>query len=304
MLNELSNTIKRSPAAALLVLLLFIIAFSSLGALQVKGLSQLLGLDVQEVLKSIFDENTADKRNYLRWLAIINQLTSFLFPAFFFAYLAYQKNWTRFLRLRPAPAISDLNLSVLFLLFLMPLAQYAFFLNKQLPLPEWAVSMEEEVSGLVSGLLVMDSPAELLMNLLTIAVIPAIAEEFLFRGVIQQKIAYFTRRPVLAIWLSAIIFSAIHGQFEGFLARMLLGAALGYLLYWTKNLWVPIFAHFVNNGLQVVGAYFYKDQLEELPPENTEPISIWVVLLCTIFVVGIGYFIKRQTGDGGRAASP
>ncbi len=293
MLNQLADLIKRSLVFTLLVLLLLIIMGSGLGQLQSAGLAQFMGLNAQDVLQTITDNNTVDKRNFLRWLAIINQVTMFLLPALAFVYIAYRKYWTRFLKLRAAPYLGQLSLSVLFLLFIMPLAQYAFFLNKQLPLPEWMVSMEDNINGLISGLLVMESPAELALNLLTIAIIPAIAEEFLFRGVLQQKIAHFSRRPVLAIWIAAILFSAIHGQFEGFLARVVLGAALGYLLYWTNNLWVPIFAHLLNNGLQVVGAYFYRDQIEQLSPETSEPISIWLVLLCSIFVVAIGYFLKR-----------
>lgn len=292
MLNQLSIEIKRSPVMALLVLLLLLLLFAALGLLQIQGLSQLTGLDLESVMKNMSENNTPSKRNFLRWTAIINQLSTFLLPALLFAYLAYQRDWVRFLRLHIPPRLLHINWGIWLLLFLMPVAQYAFHLNKQIPLPEWMSSMEEEVTSLVTGLLVMDTPAELLLNLLTIAVIPALAEEFLFRGVLQQKIAAFSRRPVLAIWVTAMIFSAFHGQFEGFLARLLLGAALGYLLYWTKNLWIPIIAHCVHNGLQVMGAYIYREQLDQLTPENSEPISIWIALLCAIFVLGIGRLLQ------------
>jgi len=82
---------------------------------------------------------------------------------------------------------------------------------------------------------------EVVINLLVIAILPALGEELVFRGVIQQKIAEQISVHG-AIWLTAILFSTIHLQFQGFLPRMLLGAVLGYLFFWSKNLWIPIFA--------------------------------------------------------------
>ena len=67
--------------------------------------------------------------------------------------------------------------------------------------------------------------------------------------------------PHLAIWITAIIFSAIHLQFYGFIPRMLLGALLGYLFYWSGNLWLSILAHFVNNGFAVVVAYLINSNI-------------------------------------------
>ena len=130
--------------------------------------------------------------------------------------------------------------------------------------------MEATAEGMLRSLLVMESPAELLLNLLVMAVLPAIGEELLFRGVLQQKIERLSQRPHLAIWSTAFVFSAIHMQFEGFLPRMLLGAALGYLFYWTRNLWVPIVAHFVFNGAQVAAQYFAREQFGQLELEQAE----------------------------------
>lgn len=297
MLNQLTTLIKRSPPAALLILLLLIMVFGLLGAMQLQGLSQMMSLELKSVIDSFADENTLQKRNFLRWAAIINQVSTFLLPALVFAYFAQQHAWFSFLKLHKNPHFRNILLGTLMLLFFMPIAQYAFYLNKQLPLPEWAVSMEDGVNNLISGLLQMDSTTELLFNLVTIALVPALAEEFLFRGVIQQKLAEYSRRPELSIWIAAIVFSAMHGQFEGFFARMLLGASLGYLLFWTQNLWVPIIAHFVHNGVQVLAAYAYKEEIAALSPENSEPVSVWIVGLCLIFVIGIGWLMRNSSQE-------
>lgn len=85
------------------------------------------------------------------------------------------------------------------------------------------------------------------------ALCPAITEEFFFRGALQRLIGKWNPNPHFVIWNAAILFSAFHLQFYGFIPRMLLGAYLGYLLLWTRSIWIPIFAHFINNATAVIG---------------------------------------------------
>ena len=145
----------------------------------------------------------------------------------------------------------------------------------------------------------MDSPAELFFNLLVVALIPAVAEEMIFRGIVQQTLESWLKNPIYAVWVAAAVFSFIHFQFEGFLPRMVLGLVLGYLYYWTRNLWIPILAHFVNNGVQVVAAYFMPEQLESLEPEamgSSVAIAGIISLVLTIFVAK--YIIKQKNSEG------
>jgi uncharacterized protein len=88
-----------------------------------------------------------------------------------------------------------------------------------------------------------------------IAILPAIGEELMFRGVIQRIFTNWTKNYHWGIWISAFLFSAMHMQFYGFLPRMLLGGMFGYLLVWSGTMWVPILAHFVNNTMGVLGYY-------------------------------------------------
>jgi len=121
----------------------------------------------------------------------------------------------------------------------------------------------------------VDYSYELLLNLVVIALLPALGEELIFRGIIQQKLAASWQQPQLAIWATAIIFSSIHLQFQGFFPRVLLGAALGYLFMWTRNLWIPIFAHFVFNASQILVQYFFYQQEETTwSLEDMEQVSL------------------------------
>ena len=116
---------------------------------------------------------------------------------------------------------------------------------------------EQLTNLLLSG----DGLMNLLANLLVVAVMAGITEEFLFRGALQRIIGKWTSNHHIVIWTAAIIFSAFHMQFYGFLPRVLLGAYFGYLLYWSRNIWIPVFAHFVNNAFAVIS--MSDDRLKE-----------------------------------------
>ena len=88
-----------------------------------------------------------------------------------------------------------------------------------------------------------------------IAVIPAIGEEFVFRGILHKVFRQWTGNAHIAVWISAFLFSAMHMQFYGFLPRLFLGAVLGYMLVSTGNIWVPVLAHFFNNTAAVTVFY-------------------------------------------------
>ena len=125
---------------------------------------------------------------------------------------------------------------------------------------EWMKAREEEATVLTERFLQADSLGGLLVNIGLMALLPALAEEMSFRGVLQgvmsrQPSAISRQRSEvshIAIWVTAFIFSSIHVQFYGFVPRMLMGAMFGYVLAWTGSLWVPIVMHFVNNGVAVV----------------------------------------------------
>jgi membrane protease YdiL (CAAX protease family) len=101
----------------------------------------------------------------------------------------------------------------------------------------------------------MNHLGDLLLNLLVIAIVPAIGEELLFRGYLQQSFSNWLSNPHVAIIVTAVLFSAIHLHFQAFLPRFILGVLLGYLFYWSGSLWLPILAHFANNAQAVIISY-------------------------------------------------
>jgi len=116
--------------------------------------------------------------------------------------------------------------------------------------------MEESAAQLTEQLLMVGDAKSFLLNLLVMALLPAVSEEVFFRGYVQRVVQDWTKSPHVAIFATAVFFSAFHLQLAGFLPRLLLGAALGYLFYWSGSLWLSITAHLANNAIAVC-TYFY-----------------------------------------------
>jgi len=115
--------------------------------------------------------------------------------------------------------------------------------------------------------------SDLLINLLVIAIIPAVGEELLFRGVIQKQFTALTHSKGAAVVLTAILFSALHMQFFGFLPRFALGVLLGYLYVWSGSIWLPVLAHFFNNATAVLLVWVAEREGMPFNPDTigTEP---------------------------------
>ena len=122
----------------------------------------------------------------------------------------------------------------------------------------WAQQREVSLREVLKLLTSFEDIPSLIMGLVAMAVVPAVGEELLFRGVLQNMLYQGYRRRDAAIWASAVIFSAVHGQFYAFFPRLLIGALLGYIYWWTRNLLFPIIGHFCNNATVLLLIYLHR----------------------------------------------
>jgi membrane protease YdiL (CAAX protease family) len=150
---------------------------------------------------------------------------------------------------------------------------------------DWARSFETKAGEVTKFLTTFDSFGDFVIGMIVIAVLPGIGEELVFRGFLQPTLHRATNNIHVAIWFSAILFSAIHMQFFGFVPRMLLGALFGYLYYWSGNLFIPMLAHFINNGLSVIGIYLYQQGKIPVDIEDTEAAPWPLVIICAAVAV-------------------
>ncbi len=299
---EQTNTDYPIPSVAGVfgILFLMVIASTLLSTLLILGLNYVFGLDFREVMTYIDDSADLRTRNFVRLITVVNQVFTFLIPGILLTLLLFKNHWYRFLKMNIRPQTVYIVGGLLLMFSVFPLIQYTNVLNRAIPFPDWITDLESSTENVIEAILQMKSPLELIINVLIIGLIPAIGEELIFRGIVQQTIlSRIKGRPHLAIWITAIIFSAIHFQFLGFIPRMLLGAVLGYLFYWSRSLWVPIIAHFANNGIQVVMVYFFAGKIPELDPDNLPDVPVSGALISLVIAVGIGYFLRnyRKTQD-------
>ncbi|WP_158618059.1 CPBP family intramembrane glutamic endopeptidase [Chitinophaga lutea] len=193
----------------------------------------------------------------LKIVQLLYTLVSFMVPALVFAYLAHPRPAV-YMGLSARPKYLQLALAILVILCALPLVNVLGEWNSTWPVSKQMRDLEELATKQTKLLLNMPDIGSMLFNLLLLALLPAIAEEVFFRGVLQRVLTPMVKNGWVAAIIAAVIFSAIHMQFLGFMPRLLLGFLMGAIYFVTGNLWLAIAGHFVNNGLQVVLVYLYQ----------------------------------------------
>ena len=247
----------------------------------------------------------------LKLMQLIQSIGIFVLPPFVLAYLC-SNNTTKFLHFDRQINLLVILFVVLFMILIVPFINLSGDLNQRLVLPKALAGLESmmkayesQATQLTEKLLNVHNLPALFFNIFLIAIIPALGEELFFRGaiqgVLQQKI-----NAKAAIWITAIVFSAIHFQFYGFVPRMLLGAFLGYLLVWSGNLWLSIAAHFTNNVLAIIFYYMKTNgyKIFDIDTIGTGD-TLWIGCFSGLFAVFGFYFFMRyfQKVDAEKAAA-
>lgn len=302
------NLNRNQPYVSLIYLLL--LAFS--GALVFTIIGYIIGIAVYgtgiifQSAEVLSGESTYGL-GFLKLIQILSTIGTFIVPALFFAKLESKKP-LRYLQLSSPVNPFLILLAVAIMIFSTPVLEWTVSLNKQMQLPDfltglerWMRAQEDQLEKLTFMLLKVDNIPGLLLNLLMIAVLPALGEELIFRGCLQKIFTDWTKNYHWGIWLAAALFSAIHFQFYGFLPRMLLGALFGYMLVWSGSLWVPVIAHFINNAAAVIAAYFYVRRGESLEKLNETGYdkNIFVLLFSLVITAMLLQLLyrKRTTAD-------
>ena len=207
-------------------------------------------------------------------------LIAFLFPAIIFTRVNKKESQSTIKALGFAKiAGSKLLLYTLFISFGAILVSGALAeINQHIYLPakllEQAKALEQTYKTLMLNMARMNSVQEYITALLVMALAPAIFEEILFRSTLQPLFIGWTKNVWVGIIITSIFFSVIHFSFFGFLSRTALGIVLGLLFYHTKNIWLSILMHFLNNGLIVTQLYIVTLQGKSLEKAMNENFSI------------------------------
>jgi membrane protease YdiL (CAAX protease family) len=252
-------------------------------------------------------QHLSDYPACMREFVFISQLGTFIFPPLIAAYL-FSDDYKKYLRL-DTPINGRVALwTFLSMILIFPALNFITQLNQQVTFPEalkgfekWLRDMEEQQTGPMEVILHAENIGAFIYNILIIAVFAAIGEEFTFRGVFQNIFGRFFHNKHVVIWSVAILFSAFHLQFFGFVPRMLLGAYLGYLLLYSRNMWIPVLAHFTNNFIGVSFYRIYQDKpaemdvIDSIGCGDTWYLSVASVALFVFAFWQIVRYAKNQT---------
>ena len=226
-------------------------------------------------------------------MKIIQALSSvliFFLPAYFFAFIVYNGKTTHFLGLKPATFKPMYVLAIVIILVAFPFVFWLGQMNQLIPLPQWMGNLEQEATKQMQQFLKADHIGDVIVNVLIIALLPAICEEVCFRGALQRIMIHITKNAWTGIILTSILFSGLHFQFQGFLPRMFLGLVLGAVYWYSGSLWPSILAHFVNNAIQVVVVSYAPEYIEKNPP-----ISIYLAIVSGLLIWGILFVFKSYS---------
>lgn len=212
-------------------------------------------------LRSAIGSIVVDERSAFLIGSVLQSLFVFILPSWLAAFLC-SRNAGRYLGTSGHVRIIQLAGVILLIIVSMPALNALVNWNANVTLPDsmselyrtlrdWEQAAAETTSMLLSDTSVWG----LVSGIMVIGLLTGFAEECFFRAGLQKALTASDVNPHLSVWVTALIFSAVHFQFFGFFPRLILGAAFGYIYLSSKSLWVNSFAHALNNSVVVVTAW-------------------------------------------------
>ena len=241
-------------------------------------------------------------RNILLAMQVVSTFIVFFLPAVVFAKIVHGKSIV-YLGLKVKSNKMQVGLVILLAFFGLGLSGALGELNELIPisakLEKKFRAMEAEYQSQVLAIATIKNFSDYIIALIVIAILPAFFEELLFRGVMQQMLEQWSKNGWVAILITGFIFSVIHLSYYGFLPRFGLGIVLGLIFFYTRNMWLNVLLHFLNNAVAVTALYY--SNLKGLPPEKVldEKFPLWVGGIALVVVVYLLQFLYKTSVANG-----
>lgn len=249
-------------------------------------LQSLTGGDAEKKMGNLL---TTANASTLRWMQFISTLFLFFLPSVIYAWVCHQKPF-KHLGFNRQLNIQQILVVLVIMLAALPVVSTLQELTEMLPWSKAALLKfklaEEAYNKQVAVIARMDNFGDYIISVIVIAFLPAVFEEALFRGGIQNLLSRWFKKPIVAIIVTAAVFSAIHLSYLGFLSRFALGFILGWIYYRTGNIWLNIIGHFFNNAVAVTVLYYTSKPGEKIDPSKIEdhfPIVIGLACLGVLY---------------------
>ncbi len=253
------------------------------------------GIDFSKMLEASADPANRDAA---RVVQCISAVVGLLLPALVTAFVLNRKparllGFSQRINGKQAGLVCAIMLSAMFAL------GFFSYVNNHIPISESLKQqfdkMETENIRQTEAILGLNNIQDYLISLFIIGFLPALCEEALFRGGLQNFLTRSTMKPWLSIIVVSILFSALHFSFYGFLPRLFLGVMLGALYHYSGSIWLSIIAHFFNNALVVTVVYIQKQQGTSIPEAMGQGNSSWLGVFALPVVIALLMVFKKIT---------
>jgi uncharacterized protein len=293
--------LKSRPAWSQFLLLISIclVSFIIVGTIGTLILAKLSGMGLKELSDiSKWDYSKPNTIFLLRGMQIVQFITLFVLPVFLCSRL-FSTDIRKYLGLKAPTNSLYLVAGIGIMLISIPLINLLGELNSHVQFPKgiekWMKNSEEEAAKGISALLTKHTIKDLLLNIICIAGLAAVGEELLFRGLVQRLLIKMFRSPWAGIIITAVLFSAMHLQFYGFLPRFVLGIFLGAVYWYSGSLWVAMLGHFVYDGLLIVLTYLNPAMLNDEQILKFSSVALAASVSTILVLLIIGWMKKNST---------
>ena len=278
---------RQTPA----IQLLFFLCLYFLGTALFMGFGQALSSIMHIDLKSL-NGTATPVNNHLTWgLLLLNglsQVLTFLVPALAFIYLLPDRP-RFFLSFKPVKGSRVAGIVIIAVGMLALLLGLSALLQSF----SWgaeADTMQEQRKAMEAALLRMNNAGDIIIRVIFIALIPAFCEEIFFRGIVQRFFNSFLKKPVVSIIATGLFFALYHASIYNFLPIALAGIVLGLIYHYTGNIWYAILLHFLNNGIQVLQAFWMSRNLQQ----EDQQLSMYLIIGLLVAGAIIVTFMLRR----------
>jgi membrane protease YdiL (CAAX protease family) len=236
--------------------------------------------------------------NLGRLLNTITTFIAFFLPAWAVARIIHKNPFSQ-LGFNRVISPKQVSLVVLITLGALFLGGALGTLNELIPMPagflKKARALEEAYKTTMLAMATMHSFTDYVLSLVVIALAPAIFEEVLFRGSMQTIFIGWTRNPWTGIIITSILFSAIHGSYFGFLPRFGLGIILGLVYSISKNIWLNITMHFLNNAIVVSQIYLLTRMGKPVKEAMDESMPVWLGVIALVLLYYVFTLFRKES---------
>jgi len=267
-----------------------LIAFAVAGLILASAISapiwqSMTGLKLTEMEKNMNNPAYAD---VMKILQVITAVVGFFLPAVVTAALLNRRP-LKLLGLAEGASPQQAGVVILIIGASLAVATGLSYVNAHVPIPEsWHVKfmkLEDNYNRQVEAIIRLKDTKDYIIALVVMAFLPAVCEETMFRGGLQNFLTRATNMPWVSILIVSLIFSVVHLSFYGFLSRMFLGIILGFIFQYSGKLWLSILAHFINNALALTVLFFYIRQGRSLHDAmKSEGTSFWGLLAIPVVI--------------------